>query len=262
MERPGRDFERAPLRAGWPQGNHGEDVKECYFYLDNTPTHSYLKALYKYPQAAFPYEQLVAENGRRTRNDPEYELTDTGVFAEDRYFDVTVEYAKSSPEDILIRITAMNRGPEPAPLHILPTVWFRNRWAWSGGDGARPAPQRGWADRTRRASLREAMASCGRQPVTPVHRQRVEPGGIVVLRESIAVHEGCVRSIPRPGRHGCGRSLADRHESLRGVRADARPRRDRSNRSPPVRHARLRRRAPSTRSLRRASARLTNFMRR
>ncbi len=108
------------------QGNHGEDVKEYYFYLDNTPTHSYMKALYKYPQAAFPYEQLLAENRRRTRDDPEYELIDTGVFAEDRYFDVFVEYAKAAPDDILIRIEACNRGPEPARLHVLPTVWFRN----------------------------------------------------------------------------------------------------------------------------------------
>jgi len=112
------------------QGNHGEDVKEYYFHLDNTPTHSYMKALYKYPQQAFPYDQLVAENARRTRNDPEYELLDTGSFAEHRYFDVVVEYAKAGPEDILIRITATNRGPEPASLRVLPTLWFRNTWAW------------------------------------------------------------------------------------------------------------------------------------
>ncbi len=114
------------------EGNHGEDVKEYYFYLDATPTNSYLKCLYKYPQSEFPYDKLVAENGRRTRNDPEYELLDTGVFAENRYFDVFVEYAKASPEDILIRITAWNRGPEPAPLHLLPTLWFRNTWSWGG----------------------------------------------------------------------------------------------------------------------------------
>ncbi|MGA2148518.1 MAG: glucosidase [Bryobacteraceae bacterium] len=112
------------------EGNHGEDVKEYYFYLDNTPTHSYMKYLYKYPQAAFPYRQLREENRRRTRDDPEYELIDTGVFAESRYFDVLVEYAKAGPEDILIRVTATNRGPEPAALDLLPTVWFRNRWSW------------------------------------------------------------------------------------------------------------------------------------
>jgi hypothetical protein len=114
------------------EGNHGEDVKDYCFYLDNTPTHSYMKYLYKYPQAAFPYERLRAENRRRTRYDPEFELVDTGVFAESRYFDVFVEYAKAAPDDILIRITAWNRGPEPAPLHVLPTVWFRNTWAWNG----------------------------------------------------------------------------------------------------------------------------------
>jgi hypothetical protein len=112
------------------EGNHGEDVKEYYYYLDATPTSSYLKFLYKYPQAAFPYAQLISENGKRTRQDPEYELIDTGVFRENRYFDVFVEYAKATPEDILIRITAWNRGPEPARLHILPTLWFRNRWSW------------------------------------------------------------------------------------------------------------------------------------
>lgn len=112
------------------EGNHGEDVKEYYFYLDATPTSSYLKYLYKYPQARFPYDELVAENARRTRHDPEYELIDTGIFRENRYFDVFVEYAKATAEDIFIRITAWNRGPEPAPLHLLPTVWFRNRWSW------------------------------------------------------------------------------------------------------------------------------------
>src|SRR5438105_5865007 len=113
-----------------PEGNHGEDVKEYYFYLDSTPTHSYMRALYKYPQRAFPYADLAAENRRRGRGEPEYELIDTGVFTEDRYFDVFDEYAKVDAEDILIRITAANRGPEPAPLHVLPTLWFRNTWAW------------------------------------------------------------------------------------------------------------------------------------
>ena len=113
-----------------PQGNHGEDVKECYYYLDSTPTHSYMRALYQYPQARFPYEALVEENRRRSRQEPEYELGDTGVFADGRYFDVFVEYAKGSPNDILISITAVNRGPETAVLHSLPTLWFRNTWIW------------------------------------------------------------------------------------------------------------------------------------
>jgi len=117
-----------------PEGNHGEDVKEAYFYLDSTPTHSYSKALYKYPQARFPYEELRSENARRTRHDSEYELTDTGVFDGDRYFDVYIEYAKASPEDILIRLTVANRGPEESVLHVMPTWWFRNTWGWGPSD--------------------------------------------------------------------------------------------------------------------------------
>jgi hypothetical protein len=115
------------------EGNHGEDVKEYYFYLDSTPTHSYMKYLYKYPQAAYPYSELVEVNHARTRHDFEYELLDTGVFDGDRYFDVFVEYAKAAPEDILIQITVANRGPEAATLHLLPTLWFRNTWSWDGG---------------------------------------------------------------------------------------------------------------------------------
>src|SRR5437660_20724 len=112
------------------EGNHGEDVKEYYFYLDSTPTHSYMKYLYKYPQEAFPYRQLVQENRRRNKHAPEYELMDTGVFEHDRYFDVFVEYAKASPEDVLIQIRVANRGPETAQLSLLPTIWFRNTWSW------------------------------------------------------------------------------------------------------------------------------------
>jgi hypothetical protein len=118
------------------EGNHGEDVKEYYFYLDSTPTHSYMKCLYKYPQSEFPYRDLVETNHRRSREELEYELLDTGVFDNDRYFDVFVEYAKADPEDILIRITAYNRGPETATLHVLPTLWFRN--SWSCGDTSKP----------------------------------------------------------------------------------------------------------------------------
>src|SRR5579863_5028292 len=112
------------------EGNHGEDVKECYFYLDATPTHSYLKMLYKYPESEFPYAQLVSENGRRTKSEPEFELLDTGVFGGNRYFDIFVEYAKATAGDILIRITAWNRGSDSAPLDLLPTIWFRNTWSW------------------------------------------------------------------------------------------------------------------------------------
>jgi hypothetical protein len=119
------------------EGNHGEDVKEYYYYLDSTPTHAYMKYLYKYPQAAFPYRDLVLTNRRRSRLESEYELLDTGVFNEDRYFDVFVEYAKAGPEDLLIRITACNRGPEPSPLHVLPHLWFRNTWT-PGDSPAKP----------------------------------------------------------------------------------------------------------------------------
>ena len=124
------------------EGNHGEDVKEYYFYLDSTPTHSYMKYLYKYPQAAFPYDNLVKANRERGRHEFEYELIHTGVFDQDRYFDVFVEYAKETPEDILVQITVHNRGPEAAELHVLPTLWFRNRWSW-GRDNPRPSLQTG-----------------------------------------------------------------------------------------------------------------------
>src|ERR1700722_10927301 len=113
-----------------PEGNHGEDVKECYFYLDSTPTHSYMKALYKYPQAAYPYDNLVAENGWRDRTQPEYELLDTGVLNDGKYFDVYAEYAKPGPADILIRLTIANRATEAASVTVLPTFWARNSWTW------------------------------------------------------------------------------------------------------------------------------------
>jgi hypothetical protein len=119
------------------EGNHGEDVKEYYFYLDSTPTHSYMKWLYKYPQAAYPYENLVATSRGRNRSEFEYELLDTGIFDQNRYWDVVVEYAKATPEDVLILITATNRGPEAAALHVLPTLWFRNTWSW-GSDSPKP----------------------------------------------------------------------------------------------------------------------------
>jgi hypothetical protein len=133
------------------QGNHGEDVKECYYYLDATPTHSWMRALYKYPQREFPYRLLLEENARRSRREPELELLDTGILDDDRYFDVFVEYAKASPDDLLIRIRAFNRGPEVAPLHVLPTVWFRNTWSWGLG--------------ARRQRMREAESPPGRASI-------------------------------------------------------------------------------------------------
>ena len=128
-----------------PEGNHGEDVKEYYFYLDSTPTHSYMKFLYKYPQAAFPYGTLIEENGGRDRQAPEFELIDTGVFDDDRYFDVLVEYAKAAPDDLLIRVTAVNRGPGEATLHLLPTLWYRNTWSWNPAGPERPVLRQGVA---------------------------------------------------------------------------------------------------------------------
>ena len=123
------------------EGNHGEDVKECYYYLDSTPTHSYMRALYKYPQAEFPYAWLLEENRRRNRDDAEFELNDTGVFDDHRYFDVTAEYAKESPDNIFIRIKVANRGPATARLHLLPTIWFRNTWSWGcEHEGCWPKP--------------------------------------------------------------------------------------------------------------------------
>ncbi|MFL5248218.1 MAG: MGH1-like glycoside hydrolase domain-containing protein, partial [Myxococcales bacterium] len=147
------------------EGNHGEDVKEYYFYLDSTPTHSYMKYLYKYPHSAYPYDNLVATNRSRGARDFEYELIDTGVFDQNRYFDVFVEYAKGSPEDILVQITVSNRGPEAATLHVLPTLWFRNTWAW-GGDVPRPGLRQLVAGKTgsvivaRSPELGERFLSC------------------------------------------------------------------------------------------------------
>ena len=115
------------------EGNHGEDVKEVWFHLDNLPSHAYMKALYKYPQRPFPYEDLRKVNASRGRESPEYELVDTGVFAGDAYFDIVIEYAKATTEDILIRLTITNRSAQRAPLHVLPTLWYRNEWSWKAG---------------------------------------------------------------------------------------------------------------------------------
>ena len=142
------------------EGNHGEDVKEYYFYLDSTPTHSYMKYLYKYPQAAYPYADLVETNRRRSREEMEYELLDTGVFNDDRYFDVFVEYAKAGPEDILVRITAANRGPDAAELHLLPTLWFRNDWSsWIAESNRAPE----------KPNLKQIKAPAGASAVAATH---------------------------------------------------------------------------------------------
>ena len=159
-----------------PEGNHGEDVKEAYFYLESTPTHSYMKALYKYPQRQYPYEWLVRENRRRGKGDPEFELVDTGVFDDHRYFDVFAEYAKAGAEDIAIRITVANRGPDQATIHLLPTLWFRNTWSW-GREGE---------DQTARPLLRrDGTAIVAEHAVLGDHELRAEgldrPGGPVAL---------------------------------------------------------------------------------
>ena len=152
------------------EGNHGEDVKEYYFYLDSTPTHSYMKWLYKYPQREYPYLDLVETNRRRSRSEFEYELLDTGIFDADRYFDVFVEYAKASPEDVLIRITVVNRGPDVAPLHLLPTLWFRNTWSW-GPIAAKPvSPPAGRRPQTRPV-LREIAGPHGARVVVASHAE-------------------------------------------------------------------------------------------
>ena len=146
------------------EANHGEDVKEYYFHLDNTPSHSYMKFLYKYPQAEFPYRWLVEENQRRQGRGPEFELIDTGLFDEDRYFDIFIEYAKLTPEDLSIRIEAHNRGPGPAPLHILPQLWFRNLWAWDGKPTPEPVIQPGPDGRSH-----VSLAADSRKLVFPSH---------------------------------------------------------------------------------------------
>src|SRR3989475_209262 len=163
-----------------PEGNHGEDVKEEYFYLDATPTHSYCKGLYKYPQRAFPYEALVQENARRGRLEREYELVDTGAFDEGRYFDVTVEHAKASPDDILVAITVANRGPAPAPLVVLPTLWFRNTWSWGRTTegywrGARLTADDGSKTASKTGS-KAASAITAENPTLGRYRLAIEPG--------------------------------------------------------------------------------------
>jgi hypothetical protein len=152
------------------EANHGEDVKEYYFYIDSTPTHSYMKYLYKYPQREFPYRDLVETNRGRSREEFEYELLDTGMFNEDRYFDVFVEYAKEGPENLLIRITAHNRGPEAANLRLLPTLWFRNTWSWGGRQSKAYAPRsRSGNDPSGSRGIGRILAVLRWAPRAPVH---------------------------------------------------------------------------------------------
>jgi hypothetical protein len=197
------------------EGNHGEDVKEYYFYLDSTPTHSYMKYLYKYPQAAYPYADLAETNRRRTRNDMEYELLDTGVFDDDRYFDVFVEYAKAAAEDILVRITAVNRGPDAAELHLLPTLWFRNDWSKWIADSNRSLEK---------PTLKQIAGSAGTRAVAAAHPVLGEfvlscEGEVPLLfAENETNHERLFRGATNESRHvkdGINdRVVHDRHDAV------------------------------------------------
>ena len=230
------------------EGNHGEDVKEHYFYLDSTPTHSYMKALYKYPQAEFPYDWLIDENRRRGKTEPEFELADTGIFDEDRYFDVFAEYAKDAPDDILIRITVTNRGPEAATLHVLPTLWFRNTWSWgartkacaqaaacaAGGDGHVRGHATLGTFRSVRPVRRQIAALLFTENETNTQR-------FFGRRDCTPLCQGCVSRLRRPRRSGRGESgglwhqggaasicltipaKAQRHPALRLFAGTARP---------------------------------------
>jgi hypothetical protein len=171
------------------EGNHGEDVKEYYFYLDSTPTHSFMRWNFKYPQRAYPYQQLIDENRRRGPHDPEFELLDTGIFDDDRYFDIFVEYAKAAPGDLRIRIEAFNRGPDPAPLHIIPQLWFRNRWSWDGKNNPRPRLSVHAEDKSTLALLAD---DSGCPPVTGLpfeyrlgpHILEAQPGGTPLFTDN------------------------------------------------------------------------------
>ena len=223
------------------EGNHGEDVKEYWFYLDTTPTHSYLKCLYKYPQRAFPYADLVATNGRRGKQDFEYELLDTGVFDDDRYFDVVVEYAKAAHDDILMLVTAHNRGPDAATLHLLPTLWFRNTWSW--GDGTPKPVARGRRPRARSrrhaelgewrlqadgasccsATTRPTTSGCSARPTRARTRRTRSTTTSSTARDASTRRSGHqVRRPPRardPGRRQRARSASGSRPSTRAGRS-------------------------------------------
>ena len=217
------------------EGNHGEDVKEYYFYLDSTPTHSYMKFLYKYPHAAFPYADLVQTNGRRTRDEFEYELLDTGVFNDNRYFDVFVEYAKGAAEDILVKITAVNRGPDAADLHLLPTLWFRNDWsAWiaeSNRAARKPtlrqaeAPAGVSAASVAHPVLGEFVLSCDRRRAAALHRERNEPrAALSRAEERERARQGRHQRLRRPRPPGCGEPRPGRaRRSRRTTRSPSAP---------------------------------------
>jgi len=196
-------------------------VKEYYFYLDSTPTHSYMKYLYKYPQAAYPYDDLVETNRRRSKQELEYELLDTGVFDQARYFDVFVEYAKVSPEDIIIQITAHNRGPEPATLHVLPTLWLRNVWSWGGNSNSARKPP--WSRQSRRgaASWRVRVEP----DVAPPPLDETEaPQGLLVAAQQVSEYildrPSVLRTGPQDLRFGTPREQREGGVTQRSHAAD------------------------------------------
>ena len=203
------------------EGNHGEDVKEYYFYLDSTPTHSYMKYLYKYPQREFPYRDLVETNRRRSREEFEYELLDTGVFDEDRYFDVFVEYAKEGPEDVLVRITVHNRGPEAARLRVLPTLWFRNTWSW-GDDESQAFAARSGAGRHSGHAPRagRVLAPLRWRAGAAVHREREQCAASVGPAQRVSLRQG---RVPRLRDRGAARGGESRQGRDQG-RGPLRPR--------------------------------------
>ena len=205
------------------EGNHGEDVKEYYFYVDSTPTHSYMKYLYKYPQREFPYRDLVETNRRRSKEELEYELLDTGVFADDRYFDVFLEYAKEGPEDLLIRVSVHNRGKEAARLHLLPTLWFRNTWSW-GDEGEKPVLRaKGGAIVASHPELGEYTLSCGGKPELLFTENETNAERLWGQPNPTPLREGRLPPLRDRRREGRGEPREDRDEG----RGALRPRRAR-----------------------------------
>ena len=227
---------------GGPQGNHGEDVKEIFFFEDSTPTHSYMRMSYRYPQSPFPYQELIRQNAQRSKQEGEFELWDTGVLAGNRFFDLTIEYAKATEEDILIRATAINRGPERASLHLLPTLWFRNTWSW-GLNEERPqlclADDRGQAI----AILEADHRALGRYQLLCENAEQVlfteNESNLELLygapNRSPFVKDGIGEAIVQ-GKHRSRESGPDRYQSGRPLSNAARPRRIGSDPFAPAPH--------------------------
>ena len=207
------------------EGNHGEDVKEYYFYVDSTPTHSYMKYLYKYPQAEFPYQDLLETNQGRSREELEYELLDTGIFDDDRYFDVFLEYAKEGPDDLLIKVSVHNRGKEAARLQLLPTLWFRNTWSW-GDEGEKPLlRETGGTVVASHPELGEYTLSCGGDPELLFTENESQRGEALGPAKPDAVREGRVppvRDRRRDGRREPGEDRDEGRGALRPRRAGGR----------------------------------------